>query len=208
MERSLREGRGKRKPDSLAVILDAEAEHNAKRVKRVKSPKHKFEATSKVTSSKKSSPTATPPHPALTPAQAAQAEAKSAVLAKKAVVKKVKHDQKIAKILAKITAKLDKKAEAAAAEKAFIQPYLNQAQDCFDGSGGGRITSSRAKSEYRLNDDDLSVLAYEEKTNPHYKSSAPMRLYEVEEVAQVCEDKYQTIEALARKFAMRDNRRG
>ena len=50
MERSLREGRGKRKPDSLEVTLDAEAEHNAKRVKRVKSPKQKVEATPKVKS--------------------------------------------------------------------------------------------------------------------------------------------------------------
>ena len=36
---STREGRGKRKVDSLSLALEAEAEQKAKRVKRVKSPK-------------------------------------------------------------------------------------------------------------------------------------------------------------------------
>lgn len=200
MERPVREGRGKRKADSLELALAAEAEHKAKRVKLPAKPKPLLApAPVKVTKTKVAAPKA----PALTPAQAAKSEAKAIILAKKAIVKKKKDDLEKLK-LAKLKVKSDKKAAKAAAEAAFIKPYLKQAEGCFKASESGRITVSRVKSEYRLNESDLSSLKYDSAPNPHYNNAAPMRLYDISEVARVCKEKYQTKEKLARKFAMRD----
>jgi len=205
MERPVREGRGKRKADSLELALTAEAEHKAKRVKLSAKPKPLPSpvgaAKAKVAAPK--AKVAAPKAPALTPAQAAKSEAKAIILAKKAIVKKKKDDLEKLK-LEKLKVKADKKAAKAAAEAAFIKPYLKQAEGCFNAGKSGRITVSRAKSEYRLNESDLSTLRYESAPNPHYNNAAPMRLYDTSEVAQVCKEKYQTKEKLARKFAMRD----
>ena len=44
------------------------------------------------------------------------------------------------------------------------------------------ITSTRAKREYGLNESDLSKLECKSVRNPHYRSAAPMRLYNIEDV--------------------------
>jgi hypothetical protein len=199
MERSAREGRGKRKIDALDKAINDEDEKKAKRAKKSKSAV----AIAHVSSSKSSKNKPLQALiPVLTPAQAAKADAKAVAMAKKAQVKKKKDDKLLIK-KAKEKARIDKKTAKAVAEKAFIQPYLAEAENCFKGESGVNITVTRAKSEYRLNENDLGSLRYFEKTNPHYKSAAPMRLYDEGEVAAVCKSKYQTKEVLARKFAMR-----
>jgi len=209
MERSAREGRGKRKVDALEKAMNDEDEQKAKRAKisGVKSSRSKSkpavvladDSTGKKASKEKPLQALIP---VLTPAQAAKADAKAVVMAKKAQLKK-KKDEKLLVKKAKEKARIDKKNAKEAAEKAFIQPYLAEAENCFKGESGVNITVTRAKSEYRLNENDLSSLGYDEKTNPHYKSAAPMRLYDEGEVAAVCKSKYQTKEVLARKFALR-----
>ena len=198
---STREGRGKIKADSLSLALEAEAEQKAKRVKRVKSPKPSPPTKSKACKAKLIVPPPPPPPPpvpvpppqppVLTPVQIAKAGAKAIILAKKATAKKKKDDRLKVK-LSKAKAKAAEKAAKAVVEAAFISPYLQKAADCFK-SEGGRITVSRAKSEYRLNESDLSGPRYEERENPHYSSAAPMRLYDADEIAQVCKRKMITI---------------
>lgn len=204
MERSAREGRGKRKIDALDRVMNDEDEKKAKRAKVTNVKKSKSAVVLSHVSSSKSSKNKPLQAliPVLTPAQAAKADAKTVVMAKKALSKKKKDDKLLVK-KAKEKARIDKKTAKAVAEKAFIQPYLAKAENCFKGESGVNITVTRAKSEYRLNENDLGSLRYVEKTNPHYKSAAPMRLYDDGEVAAVCKSKYQTKEVLARKFAMR-----
>ncbi len=52
-----------------------------------------------------------------------------------------------------------------------------------------RICASNARSEYRLTEKDLSDLPCEYKTNPVYKTAAPMRLYFVRDVISVALEK-------------------
>jgi hypothetical protein len=52
-----------------------------------------------------------------------------------------------------------------------------------------RITASRAKGEFGLTEDDLDGLGCEHVRNPHYRSAAPMRLYELAEVESMVETK-------------------
>ncbi|KAI8577266.1 hypothetical protein K450DRAFT_253018 [Umbelopsis ramanniana AG] len=48
-----------------------------------------------------------------------------------------------------------------------------------------RITKMRAKSEYRLTDDELEGISVNYARNPHYRSAAPMCLYDKKEIIQM-----------------------
>lgn len=54
-----------------------------------------------------------------------------------------------------------------------------------------RITASRAKGEYGLNESDLDQLDCDLVRNPHYRSAAPMRLYLMTDVQAAAETKRQ-----------------
>lgn len=52
------------------------------------------------------------------------------------------------------------------------------------------ITATRAKDEYLLSETDLDKLVCKLKPNPHYRSSAPMRLYRLVDVIYTAHTKY------------------
>lgn len=52
-----------------------------------------------------------------------------------------------------------------------------------------RICATRAKGQYNLNDNDLSILEYISVKNPHYRCRPPMRLYIEDEVKQLSREK-------------------
>ncbi|KAG1670760.1 hypothetical protein FOA52_013987 [Chlamydomonas sp. UWO 241] len=62
-----------------------------------------------------------------------------------------------------------------------------------------RITVSRAKSEFKLSDADLALLTPPRLApNPHYRSAAPMKLYDLKEVNTAAEAKAAAKEAADR----------
>ncbi len=52
----------------------------------------------------------------------------------------------------------------------------NLCKACRSSEEGEKITFTRAKSDYKLNDGDLAGLSYSEHTNPHYRSGYPSTL--------------------------------
>ena len=72
-----------------------------------------------------------------------------------------------------------------------------------------RITASTAKNVYHLNDADLGQLRCELVRNPHYRSAAPMRLYELDEVTAASDAKKaaKAADAACREEEMKAKRR-
>lgn len=68
-----------------------------------------------------------------------------------------------------------------------------------------RMSKSRAKGEYALSDKDLATLTYDLGENPHYASAAPMILYNVAQLQDLCLDKYGDVEGLALKLQKNAN---
>lgn len=62
------------------------------------------------------------------------------------------------------------------------------------------ITVSRAKSLYALNEADLRGLRCDNVANPHYRSAAPMRLYDGDDLIRACRRKYGGAAGLAAKL--------
>ena len=52
-----------------------------------------------------------------------------------------------------------------------------------------RMTVTRAKTEYKLNEEDLKDLDCKEARNPHYRSMPPMRLYKVSDIEMMSKKK-------------------
>lgn len=52
-----------------------------------------------------------------------------------------------------------------------------------------RMTVTRAKTEYKLNEEDLKDLDCKEARNPHYRSMPPMRLYKVIDIETISKKK-------------------
>ena len=48
--------------------------------------------------------------------------------------------------------------------------------------GGYTVTKTRLKNEYKLSSVQIKKLNYIEVTNPHYKTSSPMKLYLIKEI--------------------------
>lgn len=67
-----------------------------------------------------------------------------------------------------------------------LQKAIDTVKEC--------MTASRAKSELLLTETDLDQLPSKRVANPHYGSAAPMRLYTVDALLDLCADKYKTWE--------------
>ncbi|KAG2187076.1 hypothetical protein INT44_003304 [Umbelopsis vinacea] len=66
------------------------------------------------------------------------------------------------------------------------EPYEEaQAEGSTQTERSTRITKMRAKSEYRLTDDELEGVSVTYARNPHYRNAAPMCLYDVKQVIQM-----------------------
>ena len=59
-----------------------------------------------------------------------------------------------------------------------------------------RITLQKANTKFRLTKKNLEDISYENKTNPHYRSAAPMKLYNLKEIFLLTLKKYNEIEKL------------
>ena len=59
-----------------------------------------------------------------------------------------------------------------------------------------RMTVTRAKTEYKLNEDDLKDLDCKEARNPHYRSMPPMRLYKVSDIEMISKKKQEDAKRL------------
>lgn len=65
---------------------------------------------------------------------------------------------------------------------------------------GKRLTLSKVKSIYKI---DHSNLQYDEATNPHYRSAAPMKLFDYKDVLCAAIDKYGSIQACLDCYSQR-----
>jgi len=70
---------------------------------------------------------------------------------------------------------------------AFLKRKL--CADCRDGPRFRMIVSTKAKSEYKLDENDLSPLKATILANPHYRGGPPMRLYSVVDVMKASKAK-------------------
>lgn len=77
-------------------------------------------------------------------------------------------------------------------ENAALKTCMAAAKKYFacDESSDRRITLSTAKQDYRLTDKDLVGIDYRAVKNPHYRSAAPMRLYNELEIRELSLKKF------------------
>src|SRR5271168_4992286 len=66
--------------------------------------------------------------------------------------------------------------------------------DCKSKTKYTMITSTKAKKEYSLNDQDLQPLRVSLITNPHYRRRPPMRLYSLEQVKALSDSKMDSLQ--------------